>query len=85
MKSTKALNDAMNNLNASRQAKAGKRLTKQPAPSSAGVKTEATNARRERSKKLLPVRHIERDFFLCDMFDYAMKDDGASRAIPHYC
>lgn len=32
--------------------------------------------------KLLPVRHVERDFFLCDMFDYAMKDDGASMEAP---
>jgi plasmid replication initiation protein len=31
---------------------------------------------------LLPVRHVERDFFLCDMFDYAMKDDGASMEAP---
>ena len=102
MKSTKALNDAINSLHAKRQAKAAKRLTKQPelfdtgsatplspnelateqtALSSAGVNTEATNIRRERSK-LLPVRHVERDFFLCDMFDYAMKDDGASMEAP---
>ena len=33
-------------------------------------------------EKLLPVRHVERDFFLCDMFDYAMKDDGASMEAP---
>lgn len=39
------------------------------------------NARRERSK-LLPVRHTERDFFLCDVFDYALKDDGASMEAP---
>lgn len=32
--------------------------------------------------KLLPVRHVERDFFLCDMFDYAMKDDGVSMEAP---
>lgn len=31
---------------------------------------------------LLPVRHVDRDFFLCDMFDYAMKDDGASMEAP---
>lgn len=33
-------------------------------------------------EKLLSVRHVERDFFLCDMFDYAMKDDGASMEAP---
>lgn len=37
--------------------------------------------KRERSK-LLPVRHIDRDFFLCDMFDYALKDDGVSMEAP---
>lgn len=31
---------------------------------------------------LLPVRHPTRDFFLCDMFDYALKDDGASMEVP---
>lgn len=39
------------------------------------------NARGGRPK-LLPVRHVERDFFLCDMFDYALKDDGASMEAP---
>ena len=46
-----------------------------------GVKIETGNAKRERSK-LLPVRHIDRDFFLCDMFDYALKDDGISMEAP---
>lgn len=36
----------------------------------------------EREKKLLPVRHKNRDFFLADMFDYALKDDGASMEVP---
>jgi plasmid replication initiation protein len=52
-----------------------------PAIYSADVDIEAINVKRERSK-LLPVRHVERDFFLCDMFDYAMKDDGASMEAP---
>lgn len=30
----------------------------------------------------MPVRHLSRDFFLCDMFDYAMKDDGVSMEAP---
>jgi len=47
----------------------------------AGVEVETANLKRERAK-LLPVRHVERDFFLCDMFDYAMKDDGASMEAP---
>jgi plasmid replication initiation protein len=34
------------------------------------------------SRGLLPVRHPTRDFFLCDMFDYALKDDGASMEVP---
>jgi len=34
------------------------------------------------SRGLLPVRHSTRDFFLCDMFDYALKDDGASMEAP---
>jgi hypothetical protein len=46
----------------------------EPAPTKGRVK-----AKRER---LLPARHVERDFFLCDMFDYAMKDDGASMEAP---
>ncbi|MDY7580135.1 replication initiator protein A [Herbaspirillum sp. RTI4] len=109
MKSTKTLNDAINSLHASRQAKAAERLDQQqpelfdsgsdtplspdelaamvsvidaPSPlGSADVKIEVASAKRGRSK-LLPVRHIERDFFLCDMFDYAMKDDGASMEAP---
>jgi plasmid replication initiation protein len=32
--------------------------------------------------KLLPVRHLNREFFLCDLFDYALKDDGASMEAP---
>lgn len=31
---------------------------------------------------LLPAHHPNRDFFLCDMFDYAMKDDGVSMEVP---
>ena len=31
---------------------------------------------------LLPARHVERDFFLCDLFDYALKDDGVSMEAP---
>ena len=31
---------------------------------------------------LLPVHHPNRDFFLCDIFDYTMKDDGVSMEAP---
>jgi hypothetical protein len=33
-------------------------------------------------RNLLPIRHLNRDFFLCDLFDYAIKDDGASMEAP---
>lgn len=91
MKPKKALNSVINRLHATRQVKAEERLAKQPelfdsgsdtplVSSSTDVETDAANAKRERSK-LLPARH-ERDFFLCDMFDYAIKDDGASMEAP---
>ena len=47
----------------------------------ASLDTSVDAAKRERSK-LLPVRHVDRDFFLCDMFDYALKDDGVSMEAP---
>lgn len=47
-----------------------------PAPGAPPAK-----AKRERSA-LLPARHVERDFFLCDVFDYALKDDGVSMEAP---
>ena len=33
-------------------------------------------------KPLLPIHHPNRDFFLCDLFDYALKDDGVSMEAP---
>lgn len=42
-----------------------------PAPSEANDKTG-----------LIRVRHPNRDFFLADLFDYALKDDGASMEAP---
>lgn len=41
-----------------------------------------TNTKKRSRSNLLPVRHIERDFFLCDVFDYALKDDGVSMEAP---
>lgn len=91
MKSEKTLNSIINRLHTTRQAKAEKHKTKQPelfdtsnntplASPSIDMEIDAANAKPERSK-LLPMRH-ERDFFLCDMFDYAIKDDGASMEAP---
>lgn len=34
------------------------------------------------SRGLMPLHHPNRDFFLCDMFDYAIKDDGVSMEAP---
>lgn len=31
---------------------------------------------------LLPVRHANEDFFLANLFDFAMKDDGVSMELP---
>jgi plasmid replication initiation protein len=33
---------------------------------------------------LLPIRHSDRDFFLCGLFDYALKDDHASMEAPMF-
>ena len=55
------------------------------APSAPTQNTTSTNlstqAKRERPA-LLPLRHTDRDFFLADLFDYALKDDGASMEAP---
>lgn len=32
--------------------------------------------------KLAPVRHVQADFFVCDLVDYALKDDQASMEAP---
>eukprot|EP01133_Synstelium_polycarpum_P000052 gene52-65_t len=97
MKSVKALNDAMKRLNSSRQAKASERLAEQSdlfgqasgTPLSADELAAAQNTGNAQDDEsagkrpaLLPVRHPNRDFFLCDMFDYAIKDDGASMEAP---
>lgn len=34
------------------------------------------------ARGLMPVRHPNSDFFLCDLFDYALKDDGVSMEAP---
>ena len=46
--------------------------------------TPATSKPKTRSRAggLVAVRHPNRDFFLADLFDYALKDDGASMEAP---
>lgn len=36
----------------------------------------------KKRQPMLPVRHPHRDFFLCDIFDFAIKVDGASMEAP---
>jgi plasmid replication initiation protein len=49
----------------------------------AGAESPASAAEDSTSKRgLLPVLHPNRDFFLCDLFDYALKDDGVSMEAP---
>lgn len=93
MKSTKSLNDAINRLHATRQAKATEHLAKQPelfsdsndtplSPDELAASAKTADQPAGKRPALLPLRHINRDFFLCDMFDYALKDDGASMEAP---
>lgn len=42
----------------------------------------ATSAGNEARGGLVKVRHPNRDFFLADLFDYALKDDGVSMEAP---
>jgi Replication initiator protein A len=49
----------------------------------AGAESHESAAEEATSKRgLLPVLHPNRDFFLCDLFDYALKDDGVSMEAP---
>lgn len=47
-------------------------------------KTRGSSPDRDPKKEseLIRIRHPNRDFFLADMFDYALKDDGASMEAP---
>ena len=88
----------MNRLQATRQAKAAKLVAEQPdlfeassgttlskvELAAAGVPAAVTPADQPGGKRaaLLPARYMNQDFFLCDMFDYALKDDGASMEAP---
>jgi plasmid replication initiation protein len=74
----RALGDIVQNL--ADQAKAGQ----QDAAPSKVPDTDATpeSAAAKSKRGLLPVHHPNRDFFLCDLFDYALKDDGVSMEAP---
>jgi hypothetical protein len=37
-----------------------------------------------RESRWLPVRHPNRDFFVCDFVDYSVKDDQASMEVPFF-
>lgn len=43
---------------------------------------DATELEAQSEKGLIRQRHPNRDFFLADLFDYALKDDGASMEAP---
>ena len=97
----KSITEALDRLQATRQAKVAAQIekTKQPelfaadnsmpeiplSPAELAVVTPASSNQEQAARKrsaLLPVRHVNRGFFLCDMFDYALKDDGASMEAP---
>ena len=46
------------------------------------LKAKRTPRAKKESRGLSPVLHPNRDFFLCDLFDYALKDDGVSMEAP---
>lgn len=50
------------------------------------ISSESATLKRRSAPKgprgLMPVHHPNRDFFLCDLFDYALKDDGVSMEAP---
>jgi hypothetical protein len=48
----------------------------------AEIRAAATEAASQGQGGLVKVRHPNRDFFLADLFDYALKDDGASMEAP---
>ena len=48
----------------------------------AEARAAVSEADRRAQGGLVKVRHPNRDFFLADMFDYALKDDGASMEAP---
>lgn len=59
------------------QIEAGKRKLAELLPSAG-----QTSEKETLNRGLTRVRHPNRDFFLADLFDYALKDDGASMEAP---
>lgn len=43
---------------------------------------DGSNEAPKKTHKLLPARYRNRDFFVADLFDYAIKDDGVSMEAP---
>jgi plasmid replication initiation protein len=52
------------------------------APAGVVVEAEGVPTSGKAKRGLLPVHYPNRDFFLCDLFDYALKDDGVSMEAP---
>ena len=48
----------------------------------AGTRTATPTTDNQAKGGLVRIRHPNRDFFLADLFDYALKDDGASMEAP---
>jgi len=48
----------------------------------AGARAAAPTTHNHAMGGLVKIRHPNRDFFLADLFDYALKDDGASMEAP---
>lgn len=53
-----------------------------PCPNKRPPVPERTKSAPRPMKKLIPLRYPNQDFFICDLFDYALKDDGASMEAP---
>ena len=65
-----------------KQAKALKAIERAAARSSASPTTPRIDGETKATGGLTKVRHPNRDFFLADLFDYALKDDGVSMEAP---
>lgn len=46
------------------------------------IATQLAERQMAKGNGLLPIHHPNKDFFLCELFDYALKDDGASMEAP---
>lgn len=96
MSTTRKLNDLLTKVNKRIKADAEKKLAAGQAGLELELDCEAVtpqvltapeldnrpNKGKPERAKLLPAHHANRDFFLCDMFDCALKDDGVSMEAP---